>query len=104
MDRGLRYRCGIESANDVLWMSDLCCNGDESSILECPGAQLGLFRSECAGKGFAAVACLSEVKRIHVYRIFGRVPILFNSFFLSVSLSSFSLSLFLSLSLFPDTA
>lgn len=67
MDRGLRYRCGIESANDVLWMSDLCCNGDESSILECPGAQLGLFRSECAGKGFAAVACLSEVKRIHVY-------------------------------------
>ena len=55
-----------ESANDVLWMSGLRCNGDEDSILECPETQLGVFRSECAGKGFAAVACLSEGKRIYI--------------------------------------
>ena len=55
-----------ESANDILWMSGLRCNGDEDSILECPETQLGVFRSECAGKGFAAVACLSEGKRIYI--------------------------------------
>ena len=51
---------GYERSSDVLWLSNVQCNGRETHLVNCTRSLLGVKRSQCGG--FAGVSCRSERK------------------------------------------